>query len=519
MPPTTLLRALALPLLLAFFASGCADSDGPRYPALEVDDPVVEGPLEGNPVLLGTLFKLADIGYQQAEFFFSGTAHAYRNDNTLASDGRWRVRRGESADYKTRLVVYRPIDPLAFNGTVLVEWMNVTAGADGPVEWTTAHTELVRRGYAWVGVSAQAAGIEGGELVFDDAVSAPLKEINPERYGSLSHPGDSFAYDIFLQALQAVRYPRSVAPLGDLQAQRIIVAGESQSAFYLTTLVNALGRRTDLADAYFIHSRGGGSAPLSQAPQEFIPAPPVVRFRDDLGKPLLNLQTETDLFLLGSAVDEELEIRGSVEGRQEDSEFFRLWEVAGTAHADLYLAILGRFDTGNDPGVAAIRENASPAPGFIECDRPVNSGPQHFVVKAAIAALNRWLVDGEAPTSAERLVLNSTGDGFEFDEYGNVLGGVRTPYVDAPIAIFSGEGQGALEAGVCSLFGTTQFLSWETLASLYPDPYSWVVAVTDAAGQAVENGFLVAEDAELIVESAAIQMSPAGASWWLEVGE
>ncbi len=509
MPSFRILRQCALHCLIASLLLACGDSDGPLYPPLEVADPLVEGPVAGNPVLLGTLFSLDSIGYQQEEFFFSGSAHAYRPDNNFGSDGRWRVKRGESADYKSRMVVYRPIDPLAFNGTVLVEWMNVTAGADGPVAWTSAHTELVRRGYAWVGVSAQAAGIEGAELIFEDAVSPPLKELDPARYGSLEHPGDSFAYDIFSQALQAVRHPREIAPLEGLNVERVIVSGESQSAFFLTTYVNTLGRRSDLADAYFIHSRGGGAAPLSQAPQEDIPTPDVVRFRDDLGKPLINLQTETDLFLLGSVVEGD-DVSGSVVARQEDSEYFRLWEVAGTAHADLYLAIDGRFDLGNNPSIAAVVEQAAPAPGFIECAEPVNDGPQHFVVKAAIAALERWLVEGVAPTSAPRLELNGNGDGFARDEDGNALGGVRTPYVDAPIATLSGEGQGGPEAGLCTLFGTTSCLSESRLMSLYPDPQSYVVAVRDAAEDAVAKGFLVDEDAQLMIDVAEAIASPPG---------
>ncbi|TGD72282.1 hypothetical protein E4634_15055 [Mangrovimicrobium sediminis] len=489
-------------VIFSLFFSACGDSDGPAYPALEVPDPVVEGPLEGNPLLLGTLFNLADVGYEQAEFFFAGTASAYRDDNLFDSDGRWRVVPDASADYKTRLVVYRPIDPLAFNGTVILEWLNVTAGADGPADWVTLHTELIRRGYAWVGVSAQQVGVEGGDLFFDDVISPPLKEANPERYGSLSHPGDSFAYDIFTQAAQAVRYPGTVAPLGDLTAQRIIAAGESQSAFYLTTYVNTLGRRTDLIDAYFIHSRvhigDAASAPLSQAPQAEITTPAVVRIRDDLDKPVLVLQTETDVLALGSFAD-----------RQDDSDSFRLWEVPGTAHADIYVSIAGRFDLGDDPAVAAVVENATPAPGFIECDKPINSGPLHFAAKAAIAGLNRWLVDGDPPPEAERLALNDTGDAYQFDAYGNVLGGVRTPYVDAPIARFSGEGQGDIEDGsVCALFGTTEIFGVETLLDLYPDAAAYAVAVEDAARDAVNQGFLLSEDAELIIEAARVADIP-----------
>ena len=42
-----------------------------------------------------------------------------------------------------------------FNGTVVVEWLNVSGGVDAAPDWTFAHTELIREGYAWVGVSAQ----------------------------------------------------------------------------------------------------------------------------------------------------------------------------------------------------------------------------------------------------------------------------------------------------------------------------------------------------------------------------
>jgi len=39
------------------------------------------------------------------------------------------------ADYTTRIVVNRPID---LNGTVVVEWLNVSGGADGSPAWIRA---------------------------------------------------------------------------------------------------------------------------------------------------------------------------------------------------------------------------------------------------------------------------------------------------------------------------------------------------------------------------------------------
>ena len=53
----------------------------------------------------------------------------------------------------------RPIDSGDFNGTVVVEGLNVFGGVDASPDWMQSHVELVRQGYAWVGVSAEAVGL------------------------------------------------------------------------------------------------------------------------------------------------------------------------------------------------------------------------------------------------------------------------------------------------------------------------------------------------------------------------
>ena len=48
----------------------------------------------------------------------------------LTGNGRWcRTRRRRDT---TRVVVYRPINPRKFNGTVVVEWLNVSGGLETP---------------------------------------------------------------------------------------------------------------------------------------------------------------------------------------------------------------------------------------------------------------------------------------------------------------------------------------------------------------------------------------------------
>src|SRR5262245_32152480 len=166
-------------------------------------------------------------------------ASSYVNANTFESDGRWAATPADSAPFTTRIVVHRPTDARKFNGTVVVEWLNVSGGLDSAPQWISSHSELLRDGFAWVGVSAQRVGVEGGTTIVGQQ-SISLKLIDPVRYGSLHHPGDSFSYDIFSQVGQAIRHPAGADPLAGLKVKAVIGSGHSQSAARLTTYVNAI---------------------------------------------------------------------------------------------------------------------------------------------------------------------------------------------------------------------------------------------------------------------------------------
>ena len=204
--------------------------------------------------------------------------------NPLTSDGKWTVTTGASSPYLTRIAVDRPIDPRKFNGTVVVEWLNVSGGLDDAPDWTLTHNELIREGFAWVGVSAQRVGVQAAATC------------DPSEYSSLSIPSDSFSYDIYSQAGQAVR-DDSAQILGGLTPRKLIAAGESQST---------AGRHDDLhrrrtadrirRDGFLVHSQFGTGAALSRAPQTPVSAPTPTTIPGDLGVPVLEFETETDVF-------------------------------------------------------------------------------------------------------------------------------------------------------------------------------------------------------------------------------
>jgi hypothetical protein len=462
--------------------------------AAEVPTPTIEGPVtggNGTPFVAGTTFDLADVGYMAEEFFISGTATAYASAVPLTADGLWTVTPGDTAAYKTRILVYRPANRAKFSGTVFVEWNNVSGGLDAAPDWIAGHVELIRSGHAWVGVSAQKVGVDGGPPLLPGLPSLPLKTVDPVRYGSLVHPGDSFSYDMFSQAGQVVRSSTGIRPLGDLKLKTVVAIGESQSAFRMVMYVNAVHRLTHVYDGFLIHSRGAGGAfgaPLSESPQPAIPAPPVVRIRTDVDVPVLTLQTETDIVFFGSA-----------NARQDDTAQIRLWEVAGTAHADTYTIVTGMTDLGNDPSVADLLITATPG-GFFTCPVPINSGPLHFVLNAAISALHRWARRGTPPPSAPRLDIGP-GLAVARDTHGNALGGIRTPQLDVPIATYSGGGQSGAIA--CLLFGSTTPFDAVKLQTLYPTHRAFVSAFRKATTDAVRAGFLLKRDGKLLKKWAA----------------
>ncbi len=461
---------------------------GPAAAATSADQPTVSGPVhggKGEPYVASTTINLHPFGYTEQEFFVSGNAPSYTSTGTLAEDGRWTATPGPTAPYTTRIVVRRPARAKDFNGTVVVEWLNVSGGVDAGPDWTYLHTTLLREGYAWVGVSAQQVGVEGPGLGLGGSSGGPLKLYDPARYGALHHPGDAYSYGIFTQVAQALRHPGTVKALGPLHPRRLIAIGESQSAIRLTTYINAIQPLAHVYDGFLVHSRAGGSAPIGANEV----SPPVALTRTDIDVPVLTFQTETDVVGLSY-----------LKATQPDSKHFRLWETAGTAHADLYQLEVGATDAGHAAkDTSYLPPTSSAAGGFITCATPVNQGPEQFLVGAAFTKLDRWVRGGGPPPHAPRLRTDATG-AIVRDAHGNAEGGIRTAAVDAPIAALSGSGQTG--SAFCGLFGTTVKFDAATLKALYPTHAAYVRAVDRATARAVHEGFVQPADAVSIHRAA-----------------
>jgi hypothetical protein len=442
--------------------------------------------LDGTPELMTVNFDLAIVGYSTHEHFVSGTATSFAAAGPREADGRWEVAPDATANFTTRVVVYRPADAARANGTVIVEWLNVTGGLDIPAVWMPTHRHLVREGFTWVGVSAQVVGIEGGGMM----PGMGLRQSAPDRYAGLDHPGDAFSYDMFTQVARAIA--DALPRLYGVRVDRLIAAGASQSAFHLTTYVNAIDHHAQTFDGFLLQGRAGRAAPLEgwtlTGDEAMKPETRRARIegeervRDDARVPVMIVQSETDVF--GALA--------YFPSRQADSERFRLWEVAGASHCDTYFLCAAAFDSGSLPvgELAALIDTA--ADSGMPLEVPMNSGPQmHYVLQRAFDSLDTWLREGTPPATADRLA--DDGGRLARDDLGIGRGGVRTPWVDAPTTVLSGLGQ---PGDMSELFGTTRDLEPGGREARYPGGRDEYVSDFRAATRAaVDAGLLLAVDA------------------------
>ncbi len=434
----------------------------------------------GKPNLLLGAYDLATVGYGAEEFFVSGTARSYASSR--------------NAEFVTRMVVVTPRDSSAFNGTVIVEWLNVSGGIDAPAVWLMAHREIVRAGYGYVAVSAQRVGVEGGPSLTGADMS--LKAQDRQRYSRLNHPGDEFAYDIYSQVGRLVRD----GAVDGLEPKALVAVGESQSAAFLTTYINDVDSDAAVYDGFLVHSRFGPAAALDGANMleaTSADTPQAVPFRPDLRVPVMTVITETDL--IGGWRT------GYWRARRPDNELLCTWEIPGTAHADNYTIRASFIDNGSAPlhDLAAALRPTDELMGR-QLSYYINFAPQHhYVLQAAVAALNKWVRTGEsAPTAAPIALSQADPPRLIVDDNGLARGGVRTPWVDVPIARTSG--RAGEETGMSFLFGSGEPFDAATLSRLYPGGRSeYLERFARALDAAIAAGFVLGSDREEILGLAA----------------
>jgi hypothetical protein len=450
------------------------------------DQVAVAGPVVGGAhgwPFAAAVEDVGAIGYVEEEFFLSGRAPRYRSAGPLDEDGHWAAEVAGHEAFRTRVLVQRPREAADFNGTLVVCWNNVTAGFELLADVSSAFSY----GFAFACVSAQSVGIDGvGQRPLG------LRAWDPERYGDLVHPGDVYSYGIFTEAARALgpARPRGAAdPLGGLRVERLLALGASQSAGRLATYLNAVQPVERVFDGFLllVHFGSGTALEEDDVFDATAPRPPPIfrlraRLRDDLGIPVMVVNSETETMAYFSS-------------RQEDTDTFRFWEVAGASH--------GPRPQVERRAVKLARDGLAPPP---RAGGPPSEIAYSPVAGAALAHLQRRLTGGPPPPRQAPIEMGGDPPEIVRDEHGNARGGIRLPQIVVPVAHNTGVSP---VPGLGGLGGHSEPFSAATLAALYSDRADYLARFADAARASVEAGVISRADADRLAAEAAQVPFPA----------
>jgi len=514
-------------LLLSLTTSAAPQQAPPAVPTeralIPPAPPTVIGPVRNTSLLRdpshgypfnASPLDLKKAGFVEEEFFIEGKANRFLTSataNAIPFDG--------GNPYLTRIVVRRPASQSRFNGTVVVEWTNVSQGHDHEADWFQVAEHFMQNGYAWVGVSAQAVGVQA------------LTQWSPSRYGlfNVSPPAlpagrgattvaprstevvlpqgnrgaapqggtgtpSPMSFDIFTQAGLTVRGKANVNVMGGLRIERVIATGHSQSAAQLGIYFNSVHPLSPVYDAVVLHGGGG-------------------KVRTDLNVKVFKILAETDLFT----------VVGEAANRQADTDRYRTWEVAGTSHLDAQnsrgLASVGLLVAGATPvdgpdsikpptisgGGAGIGTSNTlsgvPKDGCLR--PPLSRVPFRYVLASVYDLTVEWVRTGKAPPLAVPIELANNAIARDVD--GNAKGGIQLSQHSVPTAVNRGDNSqavGSTAGQYCHLLGSYEPFSDFRLNVLYPTHDLYVKAVKDATEKNLKSGYILKADAEATIEEA-----------------
>jgi hypothetical protein len=496
--------------------------------------PTVTGPIASTPTSFafgaeGTgIMPAVPSGYVVEELLVSGTGRLYEYTPTgirVVSPCPAAATSGCTAiPYTTRLLIKRPRSPREFSGTVIIEPLNPSGGFDIAAVWDRGRDHFVRNGDIFIGWSSKSVIVNA------------LKQWNPARYAALDWPylpfvpggnsgvNDGITFDIAAQLGAFVKANRRDGhPLHGFAVRHVLEAGFSQDGSFTFTqadIFHALERMPGggpIYDGYVpMGTNGPSNINFGLTPAGALAAGDPRRQMQPREVPVIQVDTETEI-AIGTLTPTGLAFQRPDSDARNDR--YRLWEVPGAAHVSndlddpittlqLDLAQLLKVAPSNLPPNGCTHQQFVPGPatgvpGVVDPD----NFPFAFVQNAAFERITEWIEHDRPPPHAAVIQVDTaaTPRAIVRDALGNALGGVRTPFVDAPLATYVPTDTVAHTtalSGFCILDGYNLPFDAAQRAVLYPSHGAYVARVVTQSVQLVREGFWLLPDAIHAVEQA-----------------
>lgn len=445
------------------------------------------------------------IGYMEEEYIIQGKSNVYL---WPAEADRPQVR-VENAPYSTRVLVYRPKAPEQFSGVVVMENFNNSMRIDvSKVGWTICWEELAANGDAWVGYDVQKVGFR---LLteFDPDRYAPYhlafdNPLPPEQRGplgwhilrqefarlgitpALEVPDDfekGLMFDMSYQLAALIRRCGPGDPFEGFRVTHVCGAAVADFNLYVAGFEPYL-RRMDGGPMFdgFLKVMAGSGGEISREADMWQCDDPRSMVCSEV--PLIKIETAGDMRSI--MPHPSMACKRRMEDRDLPGQKVCWYELAGVA-----VRFTERYDI-----VARAREEDYRKLGLEapEMD-PGTLYPNYAgirLIEGAYHNLREWMLRGTPPPHMEQ-VLQLHGEypdvAFDLDEYGNQIGGVRSPYVDVPVAAYNDD-------------GSVTMFSPETLDRLYGTPENYASRVDECLKKMVLDRWILPRGAEQISRQA-----------------
>ena len=425
----------------------------------------------GTTPLGAAAVDLKATGYTEREFYADGKANRYRGatagamQNATVIDGNW--------PYRTRVLVRAP-QPDHFNGTLIVEWTNVTIGVDADFVFAEAHADLLREGYAYAVVSVQKVGVDRDKSWSPKrygTLSVDASNVDPETGEAIDPTDDPLSWDIFTQVAEALKANVGPnPPLPGLTVRNVIATGQSQSAARLTTYYNTIQPLDHFFNGFVFWDRATSE------------------LRPDVSVPAISVNSEA--------------LSVSLYPPYGTSKYTREWEVAGTTHGSVYAAAYVDKMFDRDKSLIGPNGQAESFTQWVEPSCTVlpafSTVPTGLVVGDAMDSVRNWITTGRAAAPSIYFARDANGALIR-DSNGNVEGGIRLSQFVAPTAAVSAANGTAFP---CSVSGSHRYYTAQELQARYHTHEAYVAQVTAAAVTAVREGYELPYDAAAAVKDA-----------------
>jgi hypothetical protein len=486
--------------LFAFLLIPGAATAGPTDPVTVVLAPEGQGDMFSPGVRLIQDLKQ---DYVEEEFLVSGEATVYTYNDPPVPEVI--IPQDPDVPYTTRIIVRRPENSNKFNGTVVIEWWNSTAGFDTAPVWDPSAEFYARKGWVYVGVTNSTTSL--GFLVGGCRLFGFLPPTCGTRYATLSMPENGQAYEMISQIANLLKSDSPENPLPEgFDVERIFHAGQSQQGGSMVTYATAF--HFPVNDGYFVQAAGNarpinfgpacgatGSDPYPDCTPRLTGSDRQVR--TDLPVPVYRAQTETDMSgVIGN------------NSRQTDTANFRYYEMAGTAHTTVHVDIEVLPPLLFPPNGLSLEDT---------CLFPINTiadGPVFgsMIYNAMWQNMEDTVTSGADPPHGD--LIDVAGGAIVRDGFGNALGGIRLPQMDVPIATYGPHNTVDLSLPLppgilgllnlfCVLTGTVTDFDAATLAALYPNNGAYQSPFSQATNTLKNQGFLLSQDSKRLIFEAA----------------